>query len=259
MEGDGKEEPSVTTITRGFRLFELIQEMETATLSEITREVDVSKSTVHRYLKTLEQGGFLYKDHGEYRLGLRFLKYGWLARNGKRLWTVGKSRVDALSSELEERVWIVIREGDYSYHAYLAEPGLTVSTPSTIGDRRLLHQSSAGKAILGELNDDHVETLIDRHGLPGLTPKTITDPGLLFDEVKQIREQGFATSIEESIEGISGIGMAVNDPSGSPIGGLSVTGPTHRFTDDYMVWELADPLRETVNEVGLDLKYDKPR
>lgn len=258
MGWDGKPERTVTTISRAFRLFELIQEMETATLSEITREVDVSKSTVHRYLKTLEQNGFVYNEQGRYRLGLRFLKYGWLARCRKHLWSVGQSRADALSEKLEERVWIVIKEGDYTYHVYLAEPGLTVSTPSTIGERRLPHQSSAGKAILSELDDDRIQAIIDRHGLPALTPNTITEPELLFDEMKQTREQGFATSVEESIEGISGIGIAVTDPSGSPVGGLSVTGPTHRFTDEYMVWELTDPLRETVNEIELDLMYEEP-
>jgi DNA-binding IclR family transcriptional regulator len=98
-----------------------------------------------------------------------------------------------------------------------------------------------------------VEQILDEWGLPGETGNTITDRAALFAELDEIREQGYAVNNAENFRELYGIGVAATRQSGEVIGGFSVTGPEHSITDGGREAQLADTVKETVNEFELEL------
>jgi DNA-binding IclR family transcriptional regulator len=71
---------------------------------------------------------------------------------------------------------------------------------------------------------------ITAQGLPRRTDKTITDPGRLRDELAHIRQQGYATGLEELEEGLHGVAAPVRDHSGEVIAAVSISGPSYRVS-----------------------------
>lgn len=245
---------NVKTLENAFRIFELLTDEGALTLAEMSTALDVPKSTLHRYLKTLEYNGYLDYHRDRYRLGLRFLEFGLLTRERNPLWNAGKDRADHLSEALGERVWLVAKEGDFTYHIYLSKADLSISTPSNVGVQRLLHQTATGRAILAHLPDEEIEAFIDRRGLHALTQGTIVDRDRLFEEIERIREVGYSRSDSDVVEDVSAVATAVMDSNGHPVGGVSIAGPTFRFTDEYVTETLVDPLLETGNEIQVDIR-----
>lgn len=249
--GDG----GVKSVERSMRIVETVMEMEGARVSELAAELDMAKSTVHGYLATLHGLGYLVKEGEVYQIGTRFLQFGEYSRTRKDEYGMAAQKVTELAEETEERSQFVIEERGRGVFLYRESGAHAVETGSGTGKRMYLHSTSAGKAILAHLPDGTVDEILDRWGLPAVTPATITDEAELRDELADIRDRGFALNREENIEGLHAVGVPVQPQDGTVIGALSISGPTHRLKGDYLLEDLPDLLLGTANELELNIAY----
>jgi DNA-binding IclR family transcriptional regulator len=95
-----------------------------------------------------------------------------------------------------------------------------------IGSRGPLHVGGAGKAMLAFLNEADQKRVIEAAPLVALTPKTITNPKLLREELIRIRQRGYAIDDQEVVIGVYCVGMPILDRNARPVGALSITGPS---------------------------------
>jgi DNA-binding IclR family transcriptional regulator len=77
-----------------------------------------------------------------------------------------------------------------------------------------------------------IEDYLRKVAFEPITPKTIRSATQLWREIEQVRENGFAFSLEEFTPGICGIGVAIKAQSGFPVGSLTLAIPTVRFNAD---------------------------
>lgn len=245
----------VKTVERAIDIIEYLKQNESAPASEITDHLSCAKSTAHRHLKTLEANSFVIEEEDEYRLGLRFLDYGTVARDRYTLYQEAKPKVDNLAAETEEKIWCAVEEHGRSIHIYGAQGKRSVQTYAHVGHRNYLHQHAAGKAILANLRDENIEHIIDRYGLPARTPNTITDRDELWEEIESIRERGYAFNLEESVEGLHALGAPITDENDAAIGAISISGPATRLEGSLLRDQLPGLLLGTVNEITINLAH----
>lgn len=238
-----------------FTILETLNESDGERLTELADELDMAKSTVHRYLQTLLERKYLVKEGDEYHLSLRFLDLGEQARNRKKGYRMSKTKVEELAEQTQERAQFIVEEHGQTVYVHRKAGSHAVHTDPGIGKRGHLHATSAGKAIIAEWPDERIKELVETHGLPGLTENTITDVETLFREVEEIRERGFSTNNQENIEGLCAIGTSVCYEPDTVLGALSVSGPTNRMTGDWFEQELPDMLMGFANEIELNLQY----
>jgi DNA-binding IclR family transcriptional regulator len=117
-----------------------------------------------------------------------------------------------------------------------------------------MHCNSGGKAILAHLPESAVRDVVDAHGLPRRTDRTITDPDRLFDELDRIRERGYALNRSEDLAGIHAVGVPLL-VDGEVQGALSVAGPAHRLSQERCEGAVLDRLRAATDEIDLTLAY----
>lgn len=236
-------------------IIEVLCERESATLSEIADRLNMAKSAVFKHLTTLRQQRFVVKDDDEYRLGLRFLGVGQLARERRSVYEISKPKVNQLAEETGEAALCVIEENEVGVFLCRDDGNHAVEHDAWSGKAMHLHYLSAGLAMMAYMPDEKVGTIIDKYGLPQKTEQTIADTDRLFEELEKIRQQRIYIDHDESVEGLSTVSAPLLDDSGSPIAGLTIAGPTQRFTEEYIQNELRTPLLTAANEAELDYKH----
>jgi DNA-binding IclR family transcriptional regulator len=237
-----------------FSIIESLVEMDGATVTELAMELGMAKSTVHQHLTTLVDLEYAIKLDDEYNVGLRFLTVGEQARQKYNSADLVKNMTEQLAEETGERVQFFINEHGRAIYTYMSAGERGVTANRRAGEIRHIHSSSGGKAILSEMNDKRVRSIIDRHGLPAETRNTITNRENLFEELDKIREQGYSINKEESLEGLWGVGASVV-VNGSIIGALSICAPRGRVKNGKSQQDLPEVLLSTTNELEVKLRY----
>jgi DNA-binding IclR family transcriptional regulator len=116
-----------------------------------------------------------------------------------------------------------------------------------------MHYTAGGKALLAAFDDDRVEDVVERWGLPERTDWTITTRKELYDELERVRERGYAVADEEYAAGLRAVGVAVENPDGSLLGGLSMSMPTYRRADGSFEREASRLIMEAAADLEAEL------
>lgn len=244
------------TTERSLAIVETLIELDGATLSDASNELGIAKSTVYSHLETLHRSGYVTKEGNQYHVGMQFLHVGGYALNRRRGHRLVKAKVRMVADNTDERSQFIVEEGGRGIYAYTdAENPTAVQTDVWVGKWVHLHTTAAGKSILAHLPRESVEEIIDRHGLPGSTDTTITEPAELFEELERTRERGFAYNRGERLEKQRAVGVPILGKDGEVLGGLSVSGPEHRMKGDRFEEELPNLLLGVANELELNLSY----
>jgi DNA-binding IclR family transcriptional regulator len=121
------------------------------------------------------------------------------------------------------------------------------------GDRVPLHVTAPGKAILATLDEERVTEIVERYGLAAATEATITDPDVLLDQLRRIREDGVSFCREEQFVDTVGVAAPIRtDPPARSLA-LGVVGPTDRLSGRYLEEDVTGQVLSTANAVQVEL------
>lgn len=243
---------------------EVVRDLDGARTKQVAAELDIAKSTAHKHLKTLVRRGYLKQTGSEYRVGLKFLDFGEDARTRWPCYGVIEEAVTDLGNRTEEDVDFCVAENGRvytlcgSYHKWEQYHDHQAGYRVNLGDCYYMHSVASGKAILATYPEDRVRAVIDRWGLPALTDNTITTTDELFAELDRIRQQGYALSDEEYVEGLRTLSRTVAPPDGPVLGALSVSGPAYRMTGPILHDEIDADLKDAVATIEERVAEDFP-
>jgi len=253
QETDRNTVQSVGTVCR---IVESLHQLDGARVTELSEELDLAKSTIHRHLTTLERNEYVTKEGDTYFLGLRLLELGDYVKNRKQLYRLAGPIVEELSGETGERAQFVVEEHGYVRYVHTAAGTHAVETDSGLGKGVHMHATAGGKAILARYPAARVRALVERRGLPAFTEDTITDEATLFEELSAIRERGFSFNDDESIVGLRAVGVPICGPNDDVLGALTVAGPKHRLKGEWFEADIPDLLLGMANELELKVAYE---
>lgn len=242
----------VQSVRKSFRIVNLLQELNGATLTEVSDQLGIAKSTVHNYLATLESMGYVVNRNGTYRLGLRFLTHGVAAKNNLGRQQVVRQSLSVVSRELSHPTWWVVEEFGRGFFLEPSGRNGDRHIYGRVGKRSYLHTHAPGKAILAELSNEEVATIADHHGLPEQTMKTTADLETLLSELDTVRERGFAVSNGEAVLGVQSIGAAFRSPDGV-VNAIGAFGYARDLLGSERERELTTTLTNAVDELETTL------
>jgi DNA-binding IclR family transcriptional regulator len=252
-EQDGRRR--VKSLSSLLTIVHTLKERDGAGVTELADEVGMAKSTVHRYLSTMEEHDYVVKENGTYYLGLRVLSLGEYVRNRKTYYRMAKPKTQQLAEETGERVQFIVEEHGRGIYVHRVHGEHAVRTDARIGKRTFLHTSAAGKSILSKMDESAVMEIIDRWGLPKQTENTIDDVDELMAELEETRERGYAINKAEHVEGLWGVGAPVVGPDDEVLGALSIGGPMRRMRKKIENRDIPSTLLGETNELELNIEY----
>lgn len=231
---------------------EVLRDEGGAGVTAVADQLGVAKSTAHAHLQTLQDNRYVVKRDGDYHVGLRFLELGRAARQPWDEYTFIEEKVEELAAESQMRAQFLTAEHNEAVYVYRSTGRHSVPTDSRVGVRLPLHSVAAGKAMLAHFPQERVDAIVEQHGLPALTDRTVTDREELGAALERVRERGYAVNDGESWEGVQAVGAPVLTPDGRVFGGLSVSGSSHRVDPG----EFGDLVTGAANELELEFKYE---
>ena len=243
-----KKTSSIQVIDRAAMLLDALGQSTTPlSLKILAAETELHPSTAFRILASLGEVGYVERDSaGHYQLGRKLLQLAGRVRRGIDIRKEALDIMRELRDRLGETVNLTIREGDEVIYVERVSARRMMRVDQVVGSRAPLHVTAVGKLMLGDLGDDFVRAYAQRTGLAALTPHTITSVEALLNEVHTVSGDHCALDNEEAEEGVGCIGTLIYDNTGSVVGGLSVSAPIERRSDDWipLVMEAAERISE---------------
>jgi DNA-binding IclR family transcriptional regulator len=255
-DGDYESGPRVKAVDTTFAIVKSLRTLDGGKVTEIVEETGLSKGAVYKHLSTLQEHDFVVKDGSEYALGFRFLDYGGWLRSNYTGSGIIKPQIQELAEETNEVAMFAIQENARIVTLFRENGNQGVFTRTRLGRRMYPSQTAGGKAILSQLPDEEVRSILDTTGLPKETENTITDEAKLFEELETVRERGYAFNREESTKGLVAVAVPLV-PGDTVLGACSVAGPRHRMGDERLNEEIVDMLLSVVNELELNITHSQ--
>ena len=221
------------------------------TMSQISEQIGINKSTVHRLLSTLEGKRFVERDPttGVYRPGLRLLQMASLAMEQNNLRRLADPYLQDLRDQYKENVNLAILDGADVVYLDVFEGSQRVKLAAVPGQRLPAFCTASGKAMLAFLSEDKLKSILEK-GMPKHTQATIVSPTEFLKDVGEIRNRGFAMSEQEFEDGINAVAVPICD---QPIASISIAGPAYRLTHDRML-EIGSDLLVTAKNIALEVE-----
>lgn len=222
-------------------------------LAELTRELDLAKSSTYGLLLTLERLGYLHRNGstGRYMFGMKILSLANMAMNGLNLRKLSTPHIRALMNKTRLTVHLSIQEQNEAVIIEKADSPYTPKVETWVGKRMGIHCTAAGKALLSDWPEELLDRLI-RHGLPRYNDNTIISPKKLKKELDEVRKQGFSVDDEEETIGSRCIGAPIRDQSGRVVAAVSVAGYKQQIHHETFQ-TLVKNVQETASAISGDL------
>jgi IclR family pca regulon transcriptional regulator len=230
-------------------------------VSELGREVGLSRSTAHRYVATLATLGYLQQDEEtkKYRLGPRVLDLGFSAINSMEVREVAAPHLRRLSDATGFTVNMAILDGNdivYVERCRNTRPGQReIDLDLHVGSRLPAYCTSLGKVLLAHLPQPVQDAVLEGVEFSRRGPNTITSRRALIAELARVREQGFALNNEELAYGLRSIAAPVFDFRGDAVAAVNLAVHSSMVSMQDLVARLGETLRRSAAEISAHLGY----
>lgn len=243
----------VKAVDKALRILETLgKASEELGLVELSRQLAIEKSTLHRLLGTLEARGFVRRDpiSLRYALGIRMLELGTAVTARSALARAAHPVLDRLALRSRHTVNLAVLDGDEILYVAKRESPEPLRLTVEVGRRLPAHCTALGKAMLAFRPVLEVRRLFSRRKrLRGFTPRTITDPGKLLRHLDEVRRTGVAVDHEELIAGLRCLAAPILDFTGHAVAAMSISAPAVTLGEERVA-ELRPMLVEAVGEVS---------
>lgn len=178
------------------------------TLTDLARRAGVPVPTAHRLVAELVAGGALARrPSGEYVVGRKLWDVGLLAPVEMGLRRVAEPFLHDIHATTRATVHLAVRDGDEVLYLERMRGLGSVPVVSQIGSTLPMHCTGVGKVLLAHAPDDVQRRVL--HSLRRVTRYTVTQPGLLQQQLEAVRRDGLAVTTEEMTLGACSVAVPV--------------------------------------------------
>jgi DNA-binding IclR family transcriptional regulator len=205
----------------------------------VQRGTGLQKTVAHRLLQTLVASRFVEQDteSGRFHVGIGAFEVAQAYPYGSALVGVSRPHLSELVGGSPHTAYLATLDGFEIVYLAAVEGTGPLRVHVRPGSRNPAYATAVGKALLAELDDEAIEALAERHGLPQLTPSTITTAAELLEQVREVRAQGYALNSEEAYPGIGAIATVVRGAGGDVHAGISLSYATSLLdADELPAW-----------------------
>ena len=219
---------------RIFRTIELLARSGPSGLLDISNELELNKSTVHRILNSLICMDYVKQDPdtSKYSLTFKICSFSNQVLSHNSLIDIARPYIQDLAEQTGETVHLVQMEGINAVYIDKVEaPHNSVRMVSMVGKTIPLYCSGVGKAILADMDDDQIRQIWEQSELHTYTANTVTDYNTFLEVIAAIRNNGYSMDNEEMEIGVRCIAVSLGCVHHKLPYAISISAPKDRMKD----------------------------
>ncbi|CAG7646989.1 HTH-type transcriptional regulator XynR [Paenibacillus solanacearum] len=226
---------SVQSVERALNLLETIASCESGIRIKDLAELEkLNLSTAHRLVSLLEHRGYVEQEpeSKKYFLGMKVLQLQGYLFKSRRLNEVAAQELKRLVHSLGETTHLaVLSEGEVVYIESLEGVGSVISR-APIGRKVAIYSTALGKALTAWKPREEVERFLLQCDMAARTPHTITDAEAYWQELANVRRNGYAVDRQEHSIISCCVAAPIRDHRDEVVAAISVSCPAHDFTEE---------------------------
>ena len=231
VESSDARSPS-SGVNATLRILDLIAARGPSSLADLTRELGLAKSTVHRICGVLVDRAWAVREpDGRFGLGIRALRLG---SNATELPVVIAFRTVAASflDELDETIALAVVDGDESLYIAIEETSQPVRYVTHVGSKSPAFASASGRIVLASQPDEAVTALFAGRALITPTGRRLSGLPELRTILDEIRGNGLAENWDETARGLYAGSVPITNDAGTTLAALTTLIPRSRVTPE---------------------------
>jgi len=239
-----------------FRVIEALREEDGVRLTPLAGRLDMSTSSLYKYLRTLQDLGYVVKENKEYRLGLGFADIGGRVITQSYLYSVARPQVERLTNQTDEMTVLFARNEEAMICLHLAAGEWPPQVGIRLGEQFSLIETAIGHTVLAYLATETGETLLDDATFPVRVDDRSLDRDELATKLETIRDRGLAFERSSSDTGRQSVSAPITDTDGVPRGALTIAGPADRVYGKRLKIDLSGLVQTVASEVSNSIVAD---
>ncbi len=246
----------VETLIRFFKIIDLLENSSELRLKDIADKLDIDKSTIHRFLKTLLKYNLvrINPDNKKYSLGLKFLNVATKIIDSIDIINIAHPHLIELEKYSNETIHLTTFDGKRVVYIDKIESRKPIRMYSRIGNIAPINCTAAGKVILAFQTNEVINYIIEGLDFIPLTENTIINKEEFIKALGYIRNKGFAIDNSEHEENICCIAAPIRDYSREVKYAVSISAIKTRMKLSKLV-SFKDILIEKANMISKELGF----
>lgn len=249
----------IPSVVRALRILETFSlQKSTYTNAELSRKLDLNKSSVTRLLYSLEKARFVKRDKksGEYQLTHKIYQVGRVYIKQVDFHTVSMPILKELSAKCGEACHLGFLDEMKVLYLDWVESTRPVSLASITGKKLPAFCTGIGKIFLAHMDEKTLASYFRQIELTRYTANTITNPEILKKQLRQVRSQGYALDNAEFEPDVISVSASIRDEAGDVVAGISVAGPVFRMTNEVLQELIIPQIQKASFEISTRLGCD---
>ncbi|WP_117193396.1 IclR family transcriptional regulator [Rhizobium terrae] len=239
-----RETDFVSGFARGLKVIEAFGETtRRLSISDVAKSTGLDRATARRCLLTLSELGYADYDGKFFALTPKILRLGHAYLSATPLPHIVQPFLDRLSEEVHQSASASVLDGTEVVYIARASQKRVMSINLMPGSRLPAYCASMGRVLLAAMPEDEALSLLRQTNLKSFTPRTLTDPGQLMEELARVRAQGYAVIDQELELGLCSIAVPLENDRGRVIAALNIGAPAASVPGSEMAARYLDPLK----------------
>jgi IclR family transcriptional regulator, pca regulon regulatory protein len=223
------------------------------TLSEIARRADLTPAAARRSLITLVTLGYVGQVGKRFHLTPKVMGLGSAFYFAAGIEQTFQPELRALVERFGDASSIASLQGhDVLYVAHYSQQRARRAS-AVVGARYPAHATSLGRVLLAGLSDERLDRYFAQVEPVALTNKTVTNREELRRIIYRVREQGFATTVDELDYGVTALAVPIRGARGQTVVALNSSGYSGQVTPETLVADRLQELRIAASRIGQNI------
>ncbi|MGN8026837.1 IclR family transcriptional regulator domain-containing protein [Microbacterium sp. 22242] len=253
---DQRSDPDfVQSLARGLAVIRAFDaEHPELALSDVARRTDMPPAAARRFLRTLEALGYVRANGRIFALTPRVLELGFSYLSALSLPETMQPHLERLSRDVAESVSAAVLAGSEIVYVARVPTRRIMTVGITIGTRFPAYATSMGRVLLASLPEEAVAAVLAQDPPRALTERTIAEPADLVEELRRIREQGWALVDGELELGLRSVAVPVHGRDGAVVAAVNVSTSATRDSVERLRDHHLPLLQEAQRSIEADLR-----
>ena len=234
MSEDSNNPNLVQSVERALDILDCLAEYPKGCgIGELSKNLSLSKSTIHRIITTLKYKKYVTqnKDNDKYQLDIKVLTLSSSVTNSMDLIHVARPYINEFANKVDEVIHLCIPDESFCNIIYVDKvssenTNRTITMSSSIGKKAPIYCTASGKLLLSQYSDDKIIQLLKDTEFIKYTENTITDINVFISEIHVIRENLYAIDNIEYDTGVICIAIPIFDRTNRIIAAISLSSVT---------------------------------